>query len=120
MTKAEAIAMLKRIQEPEAWEPQINQAAFEALDMAIEAISKTLEKEPRKGHWILTDIEGYRVWHCNCSECGKETKHRKLECEDSVPWRIFETVVTAGWGLLLDRDYKCECTKCGEINTITK
>lgn len=30
--------MLKRIQEPEAWEPQINQAAFEALDMAIEAL----------------------------------------------------------------------------------
>ena len=26
MTKAEAIEMLKRIQEPEAWEPQINQA----------------------------------------------------------------------------------------------
>ena len=42
MTKAEAIAMLKRIQEPEAWEPQINQAAFEALDMAI----KALEQEP--------------------------------------------------------------------------
>lgn len=40
MTKAEAIAMLKRIQEPEAWEPQINQAAFEALDMAIEALSQ--------------------------------------------------------------------------------
>ena len=38
MTKAEAKAMLKRIQEPEAWEPQINQAAFEALDMAIEAL----------------------------------------------------------------------------------
>ena len=38
MTKAEAIAMLKRIQEPEAWEPQITQAAFEALDMAIEAL----------------------------------------------------------------------------------
>lgn len=45
MTKAEAIAMLKRIQEPEAWEPQINQAAFEALDMAISA----LVTEP---HWI--------------------------------------------------------------------
>ena len=41
MTKAEAIAMLKRIQEPEAWEPQIN-PAFEALDMAI----KALEQEP--------------------------------------------------------------------------
>lgn len=32
--------MLKRIQEPEAWEPQINQVAFEALDMAIEALSQ--------------------------------------------------------------------------------
>ena len=42
MTKAEAIAMLKQIQEPEAWEPQINQAAFEALDMAI----KALEQQP--------------------------------------------------------------------------
>ena len=42
MTKTEAIAMLKRIQEPEAWEPQINQAAFEALDMAI----KALERQP--------------------------------------------------------------------------
>ena len=40
MTRKEAIAMLKRIQEPEAWEPQINQAAFEALDMAIEALSQ--------------------------------------------------------------------------------
>ena len=42
MTKAEAIAMLKRIQEPESCEPQINQAAFDALDMAI----KALEQEP--------------------------------------------------------------------------
>ena len=40
MTKAEAIAMLKRIQEPEAWEPQITQAAFEALDMAIKALEQ--------------------------------------------------------------------------------
>lgn len=55
-----------------------------------------------------------------CSECRKETKHIKLECEDSVPWRIFETVTTLGWGLLFDRAYKCECTKCGEINTIRK
>jgi len=38
MTKKEAIAMLKRMQEPEAWEPQINEAAFEALEMAIKAL----------------------------------------------------------------------------------
>jgi len=57
--------MLKRIQEPEAWEPQINQAAFEALDMAI----KALEKEPRKGHWIDYSDEGF----VECSECGSAT-----------------------------------------------
>lgn len=38
MTNEEAVRILRRIQEPEAWEPQINGAAFEALDMAIEAL----------------------------------------------------------------------------------
>ena len=38
MTGKEAIAILKRMQEPEAWEPQINEAAFEALEMAIKAL----------------------------------------------------------------------------------
>ena len=55
-----------------------------------------------------------------CPECGKRTKHLKLECHDSVPWRVFETVVTFGWGLLLDHDYECECAICGKINTIRK
>ena len=40
MTNEEAVRILRRIQEPEAWEPQINGAAFEALDMAIEALSR--------------------------------------------------------------------------------
>ena len=43
MTKTEAIAMLKRIQEPEAWESQITQAAYEALDMAIKALERQSE-----------------------------------------------------------------------------
>lgn len=55
-----------------------------------------------------------------CSNCGRQTKHTVVECEDSLPWRIFETVTTLGWGLLLDHEYKCECSRCGEINTITK
>ena len=40
MTNEEAAKILRRIQEPEAWEPQINGAAFEALDMAIEALGR--------------------------------------------------------------------------------
>ena len=38
MTWKEAIAILKRMQEPEAWELQINEAAFKALEMAIKAL----------------------------------------------------------------------------------
>ena len=40
MTKDYAIAILRRMQEPEPYEPQINESAFDALEMAIEAIQK--------------------------------------------------------------------------------
>ena len=40
MTNEEAVKILRRIQDPEAWEPQITRAAFEALDMAIEALGR--------------------------------------------------------------------------------
>lgn len=55
-----------------------------------------------------------------CWHCAKTTKHQVLECEDSVPYRIFETVFTLGFGAMLEHGYKCECTRCGEINTINK
>ena len=59
MTKAEAIAMLKRIQEPEAWEPQINQAAFEALDMAIEALSQESSEDVISRQAAIDVASGY-------------------------------------------------------------
>ena len=64
MTKAEAIAMLKRIQEPEAWEPQINQAAFEALDMAIKALPSAQPEQ----RWIP------------CSERLPEAEDCPMDC----------------------------------------
>ena len=36
----EAVGILKSLQEPEAWEPQITEKTFEALDMAIRALNK--------------------------------------------------------------------------------
>lgn len=42
MTHEEAINLLKRLQEPEPWEPQINQAGFEVLEMAIDALKKQI------------------------------------------------------------------------------
>lgn len=35
-------------------------------------IKYVLKQKKETGHWILTDAEGNRVWHCNCSECGKD------------------------------------------------
>lgn len=40
MTTDYAIAILRRMQEPEPFEPQINESAFDALEMAIQAIQK--------------------------------------------------------------------------------
>lgn len=70
MTNEEAVKILRRIQDPEAWEPQITRAAFEALDMAIEAldrqqaagsgdlISRQEAIEVAKAHWYKPDIAG--------------------------------------------------------------
>jgi hypothetical protein len=55
-----------------------------------------------------------------CHHCGKTTKHQVIECEDSVPYRIFETVATLGFGAMLEHDYKCECAKCGNITTLER
>lgn len=40
MTTDYAIAILRRMQEPDPYEPQINESAFDALEMAIQAIQK--------------------------------------------------------------------------------
>ena len=38
MTNEQAIAILRRIQEPDVWEPRISQAGFEAIEMAVNAL----------------------------------------------------------------------------------
>ena len=40
MTNKEAIRILERLQEPEAWESQISEDAYTALQMAIDALGK--------------------------------------------------------------------------------
>lgn len=38
MESSRAIALLRRMQEPEAYEPQITEEAYEALELAIKAL----------------------------------------------------------------------------------
>lgn len=89
MKPQEAIPILERLQEPEAWEPQISRDAYEALEMAIEALEKQIPKKPQKVedrycenlytaycpicHWMLAR-GNYRTGyvdtiHKNCPEC---------------------------------------------------
>ena len=84
MTGKEAIAMLKRMQEPEAWEPQINEAAFEALEMAIKALEGEDTNVPSRKGIFIPDItmEMFR----NASLEGVEELMASGEMEDiSLP-----------------------------------
>ena len=65
MTPQEAIPILKRLQEPEAWEPQISRDAFEALDLAIEALEKQIPMPMTEE----VDISGRPIRVCgNCED----------------------------------------------------
>ena len=65
MTPQDAIPILKRLQEPEAWEPQITFDAFDALELAIEA----LEKQIPKSMMEEMEISGRPIRVCgNCED----------------------------------------------------
>ncbi len=65
MTPQEAIPILERLQEPEPWEPQISRDAYEALEMAIEALEKQIP-EPLMEE---LDISGRPIRVCgNCGD----------------------------------------------------
>ena len=91
MTKAEAIAMLKRIQEPEAWEPQINQVAFEALDMAIEALSQESSEDVISRQAIDTDGLDEEI---RCEMC-KNPMHTSKGCDGNCKYdeRLYERIM---------------------------
>ena len=67
MSNQDAIETLRRIQEPEEWEPQITKGAYIALDMAISAlqaqdsktrkICKTCKHDPPSKKWPCVDCD---------------------------------------------------------------
>lgn len=81
MTNDEAISILTSLQEPEAWEPQVTEKVFTALQMAITAI---------KGQKVLADAldgcpltqpcdkmwksEGWCKDHCKAGQQGPDAE----------------------------------------------
>lgn len=90
MTREEVIERLKLILETDIITLNGFNTPHEPLEKEIEALKiaiKTLEQEPRKGHWIgqpSNKEQGERdfIWW-KCSECGQvifsETLHDRLE-----------------------------------------
>lgn len=52
-----------------------------------------------------------------CKNCRKKTVQTFIEKETTGAFRLFEAILTLGWAEA-DNGDKCQCTNCGEINTI--
>lgn len=103
MKTDEAFEILRRIQEPEAWEPQISEKAFDALEMAIDALALTRwipcsERLPERkcgeylctSKWLEEDAEEVKVlaWG-RVSKTANDCKKRP----EMIAGRTFD-----GWG----------------------
>ena len=107
MTNEEAVRILRRIQEPEAWEPQINGAAFKALDMAIEALGQ----KQAAGSKDLISRSSLLAKYDEQHE-GPPGRARKL-IEDEPPAKQGTTTMTVG-RTKGETTMWYECGWCGE------
>ena len=73
MTREESIAILDGFKH----NPLFNQQHFEALDMAISALSKNKGEGRPKGLWKIHDLERHLY---RCSECQTLTQIRFYFC----------------------------------------
>ena len=80
-----------------------NQTECQTLRWVLDVMSELPSVVPKQkvGKWILTDVEGNRVWHCSCSECGKDPQDYIGGSEN--------------WWLIKNKLPKY-CPKCGSYN----
>lgn len=79
MTNKEAIRILERLQEPEAWEPQLSKDAYTALEMAIKAMEKQIPKEP-KYKAVDKFVKNRFITITLCPGCGREIVAGDMHC----------------------------------------
>ena len=81
MTIERAIKILERMQEPEPWDPQITKDAFDALELAIEALEHTddcILKQFGECSYIETGCSDCKVKR-RISEALKRSEKRRIE-----------------------------------------
>lgn len=55
-----------------------------------------------------------------CPTCGTRTIHKIIQCDITLPARVFFAIISAGMSEMAGYKYHCECTKCSSINTISR
>lgn len=75
----EAIAILARIQEPEAWEPQITKEAWQALEMAKEALVK-------ESQVLAKDLPDTNVGNCSETPNNSDSISRQAAIDEIDEW----------------------------------
>ena len=77
MEKSKAIQLLERLQDPEPYEPMLTKDAYDALQMAIDALSADGDTISRKA--AIETINHELRCGAVIDQCGLETAHGLIE-----------------------------------------
>ena len=115
MNKDKAIQLLERLQDPEPYEPMLTKDAYDAIQMAIDALSADGDTISRKA---AVDAINHEL-RCGAviDQCGLETAHDLIEeLPPAQPQRIKGRWIyhpEIGWG------ETWLCDQCGEKTSST-
>ncbi len=99
MTNEEAILMLMHLQEPEPWEPEISEKAYDALEIAIEAVKRITPKRPIL---VNKNKEFDGNYYLTCPVCGSVLFERVTDEQGSRPYAWSHTYMCSDCGQALD------------------
>lgn len=95
ITNERTIELLMALQEPEAWEPQITDEAYEALDKAIEAVNLQIPMKPIVMKSIFT---GKTMDECPRCRTTVHIFGRCPCCGQAIDWSDYEREISKRTG----------------------
>ena len=109
MEKNKAIQLLERLQDPEPYEPMLTKDAYDAIQMAIDALSADGDTISRKA--AIEAINHELRCGAVIDQCGLETAHDLIEELPPVqPERI-----RGHWVEIALSNHTYKCSVCGRL-----
>lgn len=109
MDNTKAIALLRRMQEPEAYEPQITAEAFDALGMAIKALEQASFPQRHENDHVPDTNVGDTISRQAALKCFHDwiDKHGDVHTADEMPeYEAIENLPSAQPELIRCKDCK--------------